>query len=369
MNILHISRRFCPCIGGTEKYIYDISTRLIKNEINCRVLTLNYDVLDRRRKFKKFEVIDGIEVYRIPGFGFYKKPIPLSFPLALFKWADIIHIHDVRFLYEMVLFLKPLLKYKIIMTTHGFILHTLFLNKIKSFISAFYYKPTFNKYIDWILCVSKQDYEYFSKMGLKNISLIENGIDLNKINDNKKIDIPGEFLYFGRIDENKGIDLLFKSLALVKDLKWNLSIVGRGPQKIVNDLKVLSKKLEILQFITWYGEVEESVLSKFLLKAHICFFPSTYEGFGFTLIEAMAYGNLCVANQIKPYMDLIINGENGFLAVFADSKKVAEMIRKLYKIPKKELKTITGNAKREMAKFNWDLKIEQIIKSYSFGAK
>jgi hypothetical protein len=60
MNILHISRRFCPCIGGTEKYIYDISTRLIKNEINCKVLTLNYDVLDRRRKFKKFEVIDDV---------------------------------------------------------------------------------------------------------------------------------------------------------------------------------------------------------------------------------------------------------------------------------------------------------------------
>jgi len=229
MNILHISRRFYPCIGGTEKYIYDISTRLIKNEINCRVLTLNYDVLDRRRKFKKFEVIGGIEVHRIPGFGFYKKPLPLSFPLALFKWADIIHIYDVRFLYEMVLFLKPFLKYKIIMTTHGFILHTIFLNKIKSFISTFYYKPTFKKYIDRIICVSRQDYEYFYKMGLKNISLIENGIDLNKINDSNKINIPGQFLYFGRIDKNKGIDLLFKSLALVKDLKWHLSIVGRGP--------------------------------------------------------------------------------------------------------------------------------------------
>ena len=96
-------------------------------------------------------------------------------------------------------------------------------------------------------------------------------------------------------------------------------MIDHGPQKIVNDLKALSKKLEISQFITWYSEVEESIIARFLLKAHICFFPSTYEGFGFAVVEAMAYGNLCVANQIKPYMDLIENKENGFLAAFEDS--------------------------------------------------
>jgi len=97
MNILHISRQFYPCIGGTEKYIYEISKRLLKKSINCRVLTLNYNIFNKKQKFAEYENFEGIEIFRIYGVGYYKKPIPLRLPLNLFKWADIVHIHDLRF--------------------------------------------------------------------------------------------------------------------------------------------------------------------------------------------------------------------------------------------------------------------------------
>ena len=66
---------------------------------------------------------------------------------------------------------------------------------------------------DKIICDSMQDHKYFSNINIKNCFLLENGLNLGKfLNVNKKI-VPGKLLYFGRIDRNKGLDLLFHTLA------------------------------------------------------------------------------------------------------------------------------------------------------------
>ncbi|GAG82022.1 unnamed protein product, partial [marine sediment metagenome] len=121
---MHISRQFYPFMGGTEKYIFEISKRIINYEFNCRVLTLNYSIINKKLKLSDYEKNECGEIFRIPGFGHYKKPFPLRVPLKLFKWADIVHIHDVRFLFETSIFLKWFFKYKIVFSTHGFLFHT-----------------------------------------------------------------------------------------------------------------------------------------------------------------------------------------------------------------------------------------------------
>jgi len=209
MNILHISRRFYPFVGGTEKYIYEISKALVNRNINCRVLTLNYDILgNRKEKLNSHDKIDVIEIFRVPGFGYYKKPIPLKIFASLFKWADIVHIHDVRFLYETTLFFKLIFKYKIVLSTHGFILHTKELQIIKNFLILLYYKPTLSSFVSSIICDSKQDFNYFEKVLKGKSYLIENGMELDKFIKMKKNSKKGKFLYFGRIDNNKGLEML-----------------------------------------------------------------------------------------------------------------------------------------------------------------
>ena len=172
MNILHISRRFYPGTGGVEKYIYDISEELASHSINCRVLTINYDFLNRKAKLKSFDIINNIEVYRIPAIGSHKKPLPLTIPFKILKKSHIIHMHDIRFLFETVCMLKKIFNYKIVLSTHGFILHTDFFKHLKNFLIKYYFKPMFKRYVDMIICVSKSDYDYFIGLGLKNIVFI-----------------------------------------------------------------------------------------------------------------------------------------------------------------------------------------------------
>ncbi|MCS7232084.1 MAG: glycosyltransferase family 4 protein [Elusimicrobiota bacterium] len=360
MKILHISRQFYPCIGGTEKYIYEVAKRLIKNGFKNYVLTLNYNIFNKQQKFCKSEEIDGIIIYRVPGFGYYKKPIPLEIPLKLFKEVDIVHLHDIRFFFEIAIFLKNIYKYKLIYSTHGFLFHTTDFAFLKKLIIPVYYKPLIKRFIDVIVCVSQQDYEYFKELK-NNVYLIENGIDYEKFSRIKREPIDGEFLYFGRIDKNKGLDILFNVLSKMKDLKWHLNIVGEGFDEVVNSLKNLAKNLGIDDRVIWWGFLSEEKLFELISKAHICFFPSTYEGFGFTLVEAMAAGCICVANKIKAYSSIILDNYNGFLVDFRDIEKTVSKIKKILKSSSSE---ISRQAKLYAIKYSWEEKIKMIESLY-----
>lgn len=332
MKVLHISRQFYPCIGGTGTYIYEVAKRLTEKGIDNHVLCLNYSLIDKTKKFPAYEEINGIKIHRIPAFGYYKKPIPLRIPISLFKNTDIVHLHDIRFFFETTLFLKNIFRYKIVYTTHGFINHTNKFKSVKDLLIFLYYKNIFNSnLIDSIIAVNKKDYEYFNSIlfekNRNKLHLIENGIDYDKyknIRDDQFNSIEqGKFLYFGRIEENKGLDSLFKVLSLVdKEKEWKLHIVGDGSKNLVNFLKNLASSLDLTDKIVWHGFLEEKDLFTLLKTSQACFFPSKQEGFGLTLVEAMACGCLCIANNIDTYQDILISdGINGFIFDFEKEKE------------------------------------------------
>lgn len=364
MNVLHIARRFYPGVGGVETYIKDICEELTGLDINCRVLTLNYDILDKNKKYKDYENLGGIEIFRIPGFGSYKKPVPLKIPLDVFKWADVIHIHDVRFLFESACFLKMFFKYAIIFSTHGFILHTGDLAQIKYFMIPLYYKPMFRIFADRISCVSIQDYNYFRNKGLKQSILMENGLNLKDfLNIDKKI-MPGKLLYFGRLDKNKGLDLLFNALAKVKFKNWSLDIIGAGTEDLVCKLKNMASALNIAGQISWHGFVDRKELLKKLEEASLCFFPSIYEGFGYTLVEAMASGNICIANNIEAFRNITGSSNAAYLVDFTDFEASANLIDSLLSGKPGLLETVGRKAGDHAKRFSWPGKIPEIVKLY-----
>jgi glycosyltransferase involved in cell wall biosynthesis len=358
MNVIHITRRYYPFFGGVETYIQEISRRLSNNGINSRVLTLDYDIFDKSKKASRFEIADGTEVQRLPGFGHYKKPIPLKIPLQSFKWADIVHIHDLRFLYETTLMLKNIYKYKVVLSTHGFILHTRELEQLKMIAARFYFKPTIRRFIDHVICVSKQDYRYFSNWDLRNIILFENPINFRKYYNIRSDIKRGNLLYFGRIDWNKGC------LQHTKHFDWRLDIVGPSSRDVLNNLKSLSAELGISDRITWHGFLEDKSLFKIIREAHICFFPSTYEGFGFTLVEAMAPGKICVANSIDTYSDIVDNDINGIIVDFNDTVETAKKIEILLGNGDEYIQYISNNAIKKAKKYSWSRKIGKIIDIY-----
>ena len=289
---------------------------------------------------------------------------PSEKALEVLKWADIIHIHDIRFLFETVCFLKLFLKYRIIFSTHGFILHTNDLKLVKLLMIPLYYKPMLKLFPDKTICDSMQDYKYFSNINIKNCFLLENGLNLEKfLSVNKKI-VPGKLLYFGRIDRNKGLDLLFHTLAKVQFKGWFLDIIGDGLEEYILELKDITRTLNISQQVRWHGFVNDEELLKNLKEAHLCFFPSRYEGFGFTLVEAMASKNVCIANNIEAFRNIIGMSKAACIVDFNNFLECAKLFDILLQENFDKLKDIGTKAEEIAKRYDLTEKILEIIELY-----
>lgn len=120
-------------------------------------------------------------------------------------------------------------------------------------------------------------------------------------------------LAVGRLCAQKGFDILIDVWNLLpKELRnaWHLDIVGSGPDEQILKNRISEYNLdEFISVIPARKDVENLYLS------HSIFcFPSRYEGFGLSLLEAMSFGLAPIANNCPcGPSEIIENGVNGFL--------------------------------------------------------
>jgi len=91
MTILFLVRLYKPHIGGVEEHVEGVSKNLI-NRHNIKIITEKFD-----STLKDFEIIDGIEVYRINPGNKWHTWVEMFKLFNLLNSADIIHAHDVYF--------------------------------------------------------------------------------------------------------------------------------------------------------------------------------------------------------------------------------------------------------------------------------
>lgn len=123
--------------------------------------------------------------------------------------------------------------------------------------------------------------------------------------DNHKI----RMIYVGRLIEEKGVDNLIQALVKVKS-NYLLTIIGDGAYS--NQLKKLVKELNLEEKISFVG-IQWNV-PEWLKKADLFIHPTLRnEGFGITLVEAMASGVPCVAYKKGAIPEIIQDNVNGFI--------------------------------------------------------
>lgn len=111
------------------------------------------------------------------------------------------------------------------------------------------------------------------------------------------------FLYAGRIDNLKGIKVL--SSALLDRINTNVKIIGDGPE--INKLKE-NKNLQIL------NKRSNNETINYIKNCISLIFPSIcYETFGLSIIEAFACGKPVIASRLGAMEDLVEEGKSGLL--------------------------------------------------------
>ncbi|OPL12019.1 MAG: hypothetical protein AVO34_02055 [Firmicutes bacterium ML8_F2] len=119
------------------------------------------------------------------------------------------------------------------------------------------------------------------------------------------------FLYFGRLSQEKGVNLLIESFnEIKKDLTdWKLKIVGDGPNK--NELESLAQRERRIEFL---GEKKGKELKQIIANAELVVIPSLWpENFPYSVLESFILSKPVLAAKIGGLTELIKDRQNSLL--------------------------------------------------------
>ncbi|MEL7042380.1 MAG: glycosyltransferase, partial [Pseudomonadota bacterium] len=122
-SIVHVVRQYAPSVGGLENAVRGLARVQRDAGHRVKIITLNRLFTAPETTLPDHDVIDGIEVVRIPFFGSSRYPIAASIK----RWLDdqdIIHVHGVDFFFDYLAMSKPKSAIAQIASTHGGFFHT-----------------------------------------------------------------------------------------------------------------------------------------------------------------------------------------------------------------------------------------------------
>ncbi len=166
------------------------------------------------------------------------------------------------------------------------------------------------------------------------LKVINNAIDIKKINNMKKDKISGhrdifynenliKFIIVGRLRVEKGHDYLIKAFSKVKVHLPNskLIIIGDGPLR--KELEQLIEKLALKNEVLLMGLRKNPY--KYMAKSDIFVLSSKNEGFPIVLLEALACGLPIISTDCETGpREILDNGRYGLLAKVMDINDLAE---------------------------------------------
>lgn len=128
-----------------------------------------------------------------------------------------------------------------------------------------------------------------------------------------------------RFEDQKDHETLIESLARLKDLNWNLQLVGDGP---------LQEKIKLLVSINgledrvWFMGRRQDV-PEILEKADIFLLTTNWEGFPMSILEAMRAGLPVVATAVAGVPEAVEDRVTGYLVRPKNSVEVSLRVRQL----------------------------------------
>lgn len=166
------------------------------------------------------------------------------------------------------------------------------------------------------------------------ISVIYNAIDEKRFFHLGTDKLPHSVLYVGRIDKRKGIEFLIRSMPLVRQRIPEVHLYVGGKGVYLERMKALVRRLGLEENVEFLGFVPDEQLNQLYNQVQCVVVPSMFEGFGITVIEALAAGTRVVGTDVDGIRETL-NDDYGRLTPYGDHSALAEAIVSELKTPRK----------------------------------
>jgi len=163
-------------------------------------------------------------------------------------------------------------------------------------------------------------------------------------------------LTVARLSPEKGVDCLLQALACLNTRKdWHWVIVGDGWMRPA--LEKMRDKLGLAERVDFVGSVDAR---EYYAESDLFVLPSSYEGFGLVLLEAMVNYLPCIGFDSTPprvitaSREIIEHQETGLLANVYSPEALAACITKLLDDKSLRLEMGKRGYQRSIKDFSWD---------------
>ncbi|QNE77015.1 glycosyltransferase [Streptomyces finlayi] len=180
--------------------------------------------------------------------------------------------------------------------------------------------------LDRWLVLTEEDADIWAGDGMNNVGFMPNA--LAGLPDVPSPRTAKSVASIGRLSDQKGIDMLLDTWALVAPQRpdWRLGVYGAGEDEA--ELKALCTELGLDGSVEWKGRTDD--VPGALADASVFVQSSRGEGFPLALMEAMASGVPCAAFDCAPGVrEIVRDGEDGLLAPAGDIAALADRLLRL----------------------------------------
>lgn len=168
----------------------------------------------------------------------------------------------------------------------------------------------YGKKINFILAIGTLGYRWFRMCGFPPKKIYPFGyfveedlvVSANEPNQNNR-SASFRIGYTGQLIHRKGLDLLIKALAGLKEQEWVLDVVGDGEKRI--ELKNLCNTLDIADRVIFHGSKSNLEAVQLMQKLDLFVLPSRWDGWGAVVNEALMCGVPVVCSDLCGSADLI----------------------------------------------------------------
>lgn len=179
---------------------------------------------------------------------------------------------------------------------------------------------------------SVRDEILFRNINKNKVELVFNGIDFSKFKCNRKNELRYEIKLgcVARIDyKKKGQDLLIRAVTILKNKYPNIKCyfageVHRDKQDDLKYLKELVKKYNLEENVEFLGNIND--VNEFLNNIDVFVLPSRFEGFGISVVEAIATKLPIVVSDIDGPREIVAQCGYGYLFEKNNYIELAEQI-------------------------------------------
>lgn len=365
MRIMQTPARFYPFYGGVEKYVLELSKKLVRlgNEVT---------VACADEPHAESEDVQGIKVIRLP---YITKVANTNITLRLFRTLirenfDVVHTHIPTPWSADISALASMLKRKPLCVTY----HNDLTGKGVNSVIAHLYNSTLLHLVLWratTIVVTQPKYtEYSSHLKLHKgkIVIIPPGVTepIHSGGLERKTDCVFFMSVLDKHHDYKGLEVLLRAMTKVRTKRPNAKLLIGGGGESICKYELLAERLGIIDSVEFLGTLSDQELADTYRASSIFVLPSLnkLEGFGIVALEALSFGTPVITTHVAGSSEFISRNRAGLIVPPADINALSNAILNLLEDRGEARLMGERGAVAVSQEFSWDSIARQIIKTY-----